>query len=63
VFAANSSAVTNEASYLTTQQPALFQPAPDEIYAVSKSLSAVSEDDFTAMTQYQPVPQGWYFKK
>jgi peptide/nickel transport system substrate-binding protein len=63
VFASNNSAVTNEASYLTTQQPALFQPAPDEIYAVSKSLSAVSEDDFTAMTQYQPVPQGWYFKK
>jgi peptide/nickel transport system substrate-binding protein len=63
VFASNNSAVTNEDSYLTTQQPALFQPAPDEIYAVSKSLSAVSEDDFTAMTQYQPVPQGWYFKK
>ena len=32
------SAVTNEASYLTTQQPGLFQPNPDSAFGTSAIL-------------------------
>lgn len=63
VYGSNPNAVSQEASYLTEQQPALFTPASDFIYAVSKSLSGTNENSFSALTQFQPLPQYWYFTK
>jgi peptide/nickel transport system substrate-binding protein len=62
VYGSNADAVTAEASYLTTQQPALFTPNTDRIFAVSKSLSAANADAFASLTQLFPTPQAWYFK-
>jgi peptide/nickel transport system substrate-binding protein len=39
VNSANPDAVKAEASYLTAQQPALFQPNPDVVFAWKKTLS------------------------
>ncbi len=63
IFATNASAVTKEASAITNLQPALFQPQPDLIWAVSKKLSATTVDAFTGLTQYSGVVQDWYFTK
>jgi peptide/nickel transport system substrate-binding protein len=63
VYGNQASAVTAEASYLTEQQPALFTPANDFIFAVSSKLSASTVDSFTGLTQFHPVPQDWFFKQ
>jgi peptide/nickel transport system substrate-binding protein len=55
-------AVTAEASYLTQQQPGLFQPNPDIIWAWKKTISGVPES-FMSLTQYQLQPEQWYFTK
>jgi peptide/nickel transport system substrate-binding protein len=62
VYGTKQSAVTAEASYLTNQQPALFGPATDYIWAISKSVSATDADAFESLTQLFPTPQAWYFK-
>jgi peptide/nickel transport system substrate-binding protein len=56
------SAVTAEASYLTQQQPGLFQPNPDLIQVWKKTLSGTPEA-FMSLTQYQLQPEQWYFTK
>jgi peptide/nickel transport system substrate-binding protein len=55
-------AVTAEASYLTQQQPGLFQPNPDIVWAWKKTISGVPES-FMSLTQYQLQPEQWYFTK
>jgi peptide/nickel transport system substrate-binding protein len=62
VYGSSAAAVTAEASYLTTQQPALFTPNTDRVFAVSKRLSATDADAFASLTQLVPTPQAWYFK-
>jgi peptide/nickel transport system substrate-binding protein len=62
------SAVTNEASYLTTQQPGLFQPNPDggfgtaSIIVWNKSISGTPES-FESLTQDIWNPEYWFFTK
>jgi peptide/nickel transport system substrate-binding protein len=63
VYSNKPGAVSTEASYLTEQQPALFTPASDFIYAVSNKLSATTVDAFSGLTQFHPVPQDWFFKQ
>jgi peptide/nickel transport system substrate-binding protein len=64
----SASAVTNEASYLTLQQPGLFQPNPDggfgtaSIVVWSKSLSGAPQS-FEGLTQDQWTPEYWFFTK
>jgi peptide/nickel transport system substrate-binding protein len=58
----NPAAVKAEASYLTQQQPSLFQPAVDNIEVWSKSISGPPEA-FESLTQYQLSPEFWYFTK
>jgi peptide/nickel transport system substrate-binding protein len=59
------SAVTAEASYLTAQQPGLFQPNPDSAFGTSaivvwkKTVSGTPES-FEALTQAQWYPQFWF---
>lgn len=56
----NPSAVRNEASYLTEQQPVLFQPVPDYVWAWKDSISGQPQS-FAALTQYYATPEFWYF--
>ena len=58
----NPSAVKDEAAYLTTQQPGLFQPNPDLVQVWKKTLSG-DPASFEATTQYQLNPEYWYFTK
>jgi peptide/nickel transport system substrate-binding protein len=53
-------AVTNEVSYLTQQQPALFQPEPDVVVAVNDHLHG-PPNSFADASQYQFSPEYWYF--
>ena len=64
----DASAVTAEASYLTTQQPGLFQPNPDSAFGTSailvwqKTLSGTPES-FEALTQASWNPEYMFFTK
>jgi peptide/nickel transport system substrate-binding protein len=57
----NPSAVKNEASFLTENQPVMFQPVPDYIWAWKNTLSAVNPQAWENLTQYYATPEFWYF--
>ena len=56
----NPNAVKNEAAYLTTQQPGLFQPNEDRIRVWKKTISG-PPSSFEQLTQFQLTPELWYF--
>jgi peptide/nickel transport system substrate-binding protein len=58
----NGNAVTQEAAYLTQQQPSLFQAGPDYIAVWKKTLSG-DPKSFEAITQYQNPSEYWFFNK
>jgi peptide/nickel transport system substrate-binding protein len=58
----NPNAVRTEASYLTAQQPGLFQPNPDVVVAWKKNISG-PPSSFAAMTQFYLTPELWYFTR
>lgn len=68
ITSSNPNAVKAEASYLTAQQPGLFQPNPDAggngscVIVWSKKLSG-SENSFANLTQFLLTPEFWYFTK
>jgi peptide/nickel transport system substrate-binding protein len=62
VFGSDPKAVSNEASYITEQVPAIFQPNPDLVTAFSNKLSGPPES-FSSLTQYRMSPEYWYFVK
>jgi peptide/nickel transport system substrate-binding protein len=62
VFSSNSSAVTTEAAFITSNLPGLFLPNPDDVYAWKKNLSG-PQDSFTSLTQYFFNPEEWYYTK
>jgi peptide/nickel transport system substrate-binding protein len=59
-------ALTAESTYITQQQPVLFEPAED--YATAGGLMAISKqisgdpESFSAYTQNMLLPEFWYFK-
>lgn len=55
-------ALKAEASYLTQQQPSLFEPNVDNIVVWKKTISG-DPASFESLTQYQLNPEFWYFKK
>ncbi|HEX3824017.1 MAG TPA: ABC transporter substrate-binding protein [Mycobacteriales bacterium] len=57
-FSSNPNAVQDEASYLTKNLPAVFDPNPDLIYAW-KGISG-PPDSFSNLTQYGFTPEYWY---
>jgi peptide/nickel transport system substrate-binding protein len=57
----NPSAVKNEASFLTANQPVQFQPNPDLIWAWKNTLSAQNPQAWENLTQYYATPEFWYF--
>lgn len=56
----NPAAVEAEASYLTQQQPSLFQPSVDSIVVWKKTISG-PPFAFESLTQYQLATEFWYF--
>lgn len=62
VYSSNPKAVTNEASFLTENQPVLFGPNTDLIFAVSKRVGGPAAS-FLSLTQYVSYPQYWYVTK
>jgi peptide/nickel transport system substrate-binding protein len=57
----SASAVTAEASYLTTQQPSMFQAGPDNIAVWKKTISG-DPASFESLTQYQNPAEYWFVK-
>jgi peptide/nickel transport system substrate-binding protein len=62
VSCTNPDAVRNEAAYLTAQQPALFEPNIDVVFAWSTRLSGPL-NSFANLTQYDFTPEQWYYTK
>jgi ABC-type transport system substrate-binding protein len=60
VTSGDAAAVKAEASFLTADQPVLFQPNPDWIAVWKKDLSGLP-DSFTDLTQFYLTPEYWYF--
>jgi len=61
ITSSDPAAVRAEAEYLTTQQPTMFQPNPDEIWAWKTTLSAQNPEAWENLTQYYATPEFWYF--
>ncbi|HTX27593.1 MAG TPA: hypothetical protein VME19_11300, partial [Streptosporangiaceae bacterium] len=61
IASSNPTAVKNEASFLTANQPVQFQPNPDEIWAWKNTLSAQNPQAWENLTQYYATPEFWYF--
>ena len=58
----NANAVKTELSEVAKLAPGLFQPEPDLIFAIKNDLSGPPAS-FASLSQYQPNPEYWYFKK
>jgi peptide/nickel transport system substrate-binding protein len=56
----NPSAVKNEAAFLTRNQPVLFQPNADYVWAWKKGISGPAAS-FKSLTQYFADPEFWLF--
>ncbi|MGD0244322.1 MAG: ABC transporter substrate-binding protein [Streptosporangiaceae bacterium] len=54
----NPSAVTNEASFLTRNQPVLFQPNADNVWVWKQGISGPAAS-FASLTQYYADPEFW----
>jgi peptide/nickel transport system substrate-binding protein len=63
VTGSNPAAVTNEASFFTTQVPVLWQPVLDYVWAWKTNISATEPEAFENLTQYDDTPQFWYLTK
>ena len=59
----NPSAVTNEASFFTTQVPVLWQPVIDHIWAWKTDISATDPTAIENLTQHDCTPQFWYITR
>jgi len=59
----NPAAVKSEASFLTLNQPVMFQPNPDLIWSWKNTLSAQNPQAWENLTQYYATPEFWYFNK
>jgi peptide/nickel transport system substrate-binding protein len=63
VTGSDPAAVTNEASFFTTQVPVLWQPVLDYTWAWKTNISATDPTAFENLTQYDNTPQFWYLTK
>jgi peptide/nickel transport system substrate-binding protein len=59
----NPAAVTNEASFFTTQVPVLWQPVLDYVWVWRSNISATTPTAFENLTQYDDTPEFWYLTK
>jgi peptide/nickel transport system substrate-binding protein len=58
----NPTAVKSEASFLTMNQPVMFQPNPDLIWTWKTSVSG-EPTSFENLTQYYATPEFWFLTK
>jgi peptide/nickel transport system substrate-binding protein len=58
----NNNAVKIELKEVAKELPGLFQAEPDLVFAIKNTMSGPSSS-FEALSQYQPEPNYWYFKK
>ena len=58
----NNNAVKIELREVAKELPGLFQAEPDLVFAIKNTLSGPPAS-FASMSQYQPEPNYWYFKK
>lgn len=58
----NTNAVKTELDEVAKELPGLFQIEPDQVFAFKNTLSGPAAS-FESLSEYQPVPQYWYFKK
>jgi len=63
ISSSNPAAVTNEASFFTTQDPVLWQPVLDYVWAWKSNISATTPTAIENLTQYDDTPQFWYANK
>jgi peptide/nickel transport system substrate-binding protein len=56
-------AVKQEAAFLTTDQPVLFQPNRDEVWAWKTNVSATQPQAIENLTQFYATPEFWYLTK
>jgi peptide/nickel transport system substrate-binding protein len=59
----NPTAVKYEASFLTRDQPVMFQPDPDIIRAWKTDISATIPQALESLTQFYAEPEFWYLTK
>jgi peptide/nickel transport system substrate-binding protein len=59
----NPTAVKNEASFLTSDLPVMFQPSPDDIVAWKTDISATIPQALESLTQFYAEPEFWYLTK
>lgn len=60
IFSSDPNAVKVEAGLAGQQQPVLFQPNPDFVYAWKNTLSGPT-DSFSNLTQFDFTPEDWYY--
>jgi hypothetical protein len=60
VVGGNPAAVKAEASFLTENQPGLFQPDVDQVVVWKKDVSG-PQASFATLTQLNLNPEYWYF--
>ncbi len=63
ITSGNPAAVKNEASFLTMDQPVMFQPNGDIIWAWKTSVSATEPIYLENLTQFYATPEFWYLTK
>jgi len=63
ITSGNPAAVKNEASFLTTDQPVMFQPNADIIRVWKTSISASEPIYLENLTQFYATPEFWYTTK
>ena len=61
ITSSDPNAVKTEASFLTTDQPALFEPNEDRVWAWKTTLSAQNSQAWESLTQLYANPEYWYF--
>jgi peptide/nickel transport system substrate-binding protein len=61
ITSSDPAAVKAEASFLTTDQPTLFEPNNDRTWAWKTTLSAQNPEAWENLTQYWVTPEFWYF--
>jgi peptide/nickel transport system substrate-binding protein len=62
VYGPNKASVKNEAAYIATDLPALFEPDSDHVYAWKNTLSG-PQSSFWELPQFSLDPEQWYFTK
>ena len=63
VTGSDPAAVTNEASFFTTNLPFLWQPLGDYVWVWKTNISATVPEGIENLTQYDNTPQFWFQNK